>query len=214
VVTKRFSVCALITTGALLVTGCSGGDGNHASPTTTNVSTSTTAATSTTVSPSQVIAYRSKCPSIAPSESLSAINARVSGLGTKLVPFAALSVRICGYAAAGQLGGSVLVKPTAAAQFERETNLLRPPPRLFNGNCGGVSPFLVIFASDTEQVDVADVACGSLDATNGVFSALPTAEWLSELGRYTETSVSTPIRCCDRAAGSEASTPSRPRSSG
>jgi len=177
-----FSIAAVI----LLVASCSSGGGKQSAATTTTQLTTPTTVATATGSPSHVFANRSKCPSIAPSISLSALNARVSGLGTKLVPFTALSVRICGYAAAGQLGGSVLVKPITAAKFERETNLLRPPPRLFNGNCGGDgTPFLVIFASNTEQVDVADVACGSLDATNGVFSALPTAKWLNELQRFT-----------------------------
>jgi hypothetical protein len=187
---KRFSVCALVAALALLVVGCSNGGGKHASPTTTIATTSSTAVTTTTtVLPSHVVA--NPCPSKLPTASQKVLNARVAGLGTKLVPFAALMVRICDYSPFSSEGGvgNAVVSGSKATALEEVTNSLRPwvPTVGGRGPCGGfpqvASPTLfVTFANDSQRVTITsgDDRCPR-PVTNGTSIRTPTQGWVNKM---------------------------------
>ena len=141
---------------ALLVVGCSSGGGNHVTPTTTIATTPSTAATTTTVSPSHIVANLGRCPRHYPTESLAVLNKGVRGLGIRLVPITALSVRICEHAN-GPLARSEILLPAIATPFGQATNLLKsltphePVVRCFGpqGPTNFPASFVVTFANDS-----------------------------------------------------------------
>jgi len=101
-VSRCFSVCALLAAWALLVAGCSSGGGTR-----TNVARNL-----------------GPCPSMHPTAPLTKFNAGVQGLGKTLVPIAAVRVRACEYDTTLGLGRTFTLSPPLAAQFEAETNHL------------------------------------------------------------------------------------------
>jgi len=126
---------------------------------------------------------------------LKALNAGIDGLGMKLVPIAALSVRVCRYLFPGdgaRLIASEELSPEAGEKLGADTNRLlmySPPP----GN-GGVCPDYgpgdyLTFANETQRVSVNDGVCGLVG--NGVFAAAPTQTWLDDLQHYTTGSTTT-----------------------
>jgi hypothetical protein len=157
---------------------CSSGGGKQATPA-TNTSTPTTAATTTTVSPSQIVANLTKCPSNAPTESVTNLNAGVHGLDEKLVPIIALTVRVCRYPKAV---APLFYDSQAAGQFENATNRFATRPAAgTHGHvaCTAAPLYVLTFASNTEQVNIEVLGCRY--ATNGVLDANPSAQWLNEL---------------------------------
>jgi hypothetical protein len=164
----------LAAVGVVLVGGCSSGGGKNAIPTTTNITPTT--------KPGPPIG---KCPTDpAAVESLRSSNAGIHGIAAKLVPINALRARVCNYTEEVSVVASAVLTVAAASHLEVETNVLRSPPGPDRGGCGGIA-FLVVFASETRQVAVADIGCGVYAATNGVFSAFPSQTWVNELQRYT-----------------------------
>lgn len=113
---------------AELFAGCSGGGLKHAFATTTKVTTSSTAATTTTtVSPAPVAINLGACPSRYGDET--STGADVRELGNKLVPIAALSVRVCKYGVDQQpVGRAVLLSGSGSTLIEDATNSLFVPP--------------------------------------------------------------------------------------
>lgn len=181
---RAFGVC--LSTLVFCVSACSGGAGKHSSGPTT------TAATTTTVSVSHDVANLASCPATIP---LTTLNGGATGLDKKLVPIAALNVRVCRYESTGRrLLGAATLEPLVAATFEDATNRLptltgplpdcpRPPAS---------SPhFFLTFASDSQRVDLdASPACGVV--TNGTLSAYEAAKWVSELTGFTANSGGNP----------------------
>ena len=168
----------------LLVAGCSSSGGSPqwrkvSTPKTTIATTPTTAASSTTVSPSHVVANLGPCPTTYPQ--LSVLNAGSQGLSKRLVPIAALNVRVCRITLREGLIGSGVLRTLRAAQFEEETNQLPTiaPGTPLPGCPATAQVNFVTFASDTRQVSVAEGGCGYV--TNGVLLASPTNKWLNEL---------------------------------
>ncbi len=107
------------------------------------------------------------------------------GLGKKLVPFDALSVRVCRY---GDLnprdeGGSVL-SPSVTSQFEGEANrLVAVPSDKAPLGCGVGGPaYYLTFANGKSRVNL----WGPCWLTNGVVVAAElTTGWINELRQYT-----------------------------
>jgi len=99
----------------------------------------------------------------------------VPGLREKLVPIAALNVRVCQYIGE-ELVGTDLAEPLATTGFEQEVN--RFPASTPLPEC---SPqfSLMTFANNSQQVEVADTGCGVL--TNGALTVKPTTIWSDEL---------------------------------
>jgi hypothetical protein len=113
----------------------------------------------------------------------------VRSLRQKLVPIAALNVRICDYASIGALIDSALLKPVAAARLEDETNRLAAVARPTACHGPPHPVFVVTFANDTQQVNVNNAGCA---VSNGVLVATPTKKWLNDLAEYATTSTSAP----------------------
>lgn len=108
---RRPAIIALLAAVAVLVASCSSGSGKHATPTTT-----------TPVSPSHVVANLGRCSPKFLAESLNVLNAGVLALDKKLVPLAAMKVRICVYF--GLDIRSAVLSGAEATHFEEMTNSL------------------------------------------------------------------------------------------
>jgi hypothetical protein len=160
---KASSLHASLAALVLLVAGCSSGGGKHATW------------------------DLGSCPSLPPTTSLAKLNAGVQGLAKRLVPIAAVRVRWCEYGlSTGRVDTFMLPQP-AVTLFEGDTNRL--PAGSLAASCMADVPFdFLTFASGSQKVVVAE-SCG--DVTNGVFSALPTAQWSNELQQYTTGSTAT-----------------------
>ena len=139
---------------ALLVAGCSRGGGNHSAPTTTNAA------------PSRVVAVLGGCPQSNPVDSLTTINRRVAGLGSKLIPIAASGVLICEYR--NTLVGSDVLSDLTASKLEVVANRLMPTHGGLVGCERGQNPpppppsFMLRFSNGVQQVEVGDVCGGTL----------------------------------------------------
>jgi len=109
------------------------------------------------------------------------------GAGKKLVPFDALSVRVCRYGSlnARYEGGSVL-SPAVTSQFEGELNRFVAVPvdsAPFGCGVGGPAYYLT-FANGLNKVNLWSGSVCSL--TNGVLVAAQlTMSWFNELRGYT-----------------------------
>jgi hypothetical protein len=185
----RPSACVLFATLALLAVSCAGSDGKQAVSTNTRTATSPSSTTASYAFQAPVLS--DQCPSKPPTASPKALNAGVSGLEKKLVPIAALTVRVCRYPKAVS---PFVYDDSAAAQFEAETNRL--PALALSGrgvSCGAGAPtYVVRFSGAAQQVDVVDF-CG--EATNGAFAADPTAKWVGGLQTPTMGTPPAPPKC-------------------
>jgi hypothetical protein len=166
---RQFRIWAVVAV-AFVGAGCSGGGGGH----------------SVVTVPDSHRVRDLACRSKYPPESLTALNADVSGPAKRLVPIVAWNVLVCRYGAHEQLLGSGLLPPLLAAPFEVEANQL---PKLRKGaplpDCPADIPhnYYVTFANDTQRVSVGDEGpCGYL--TNGVILVSSTQKWIDELVLY------------------------------
>jgi hypothetical protein len=140
-------------------------------------------------------------------KSLATVNAAVPGLGKKLVPIDATSVRICEFAgiytsdasgvrlSAGRLLATGLLASRAAAAFQDTTNQL--PRSLARAvGCPGPSPtgggppveyFLLLFANDRQRVEVEfdTTTCSADRVSNGDFVGNATTKWFNDLQHTT-----------------------------
>jgi PASTA domain len=139
--------------------------------------------------PANAAARLGPCPAKGPTEPMKALNAGVQGLGKKLVPIAAVAVRVCTYQE--RLNGTVAARQgspkLAVPQLEAETNRLQESPANHDvGGCvAGPLGVFITFASDIRRVNMLDEV-GCADAvTNGVAYVVPTTKWRSDLGDYT-----------------------------
>jgi hypothetical protein len=137
-----------------------------------------------------------------PTAPLATLNAGVPGLDKKLVPIAALNVRICSYDGAvtnddsgyhsvpKRLAGDGMLQPILARRLEEEANRLPKvagAPSCHPPDVGdAVHFFYLTFANDSRRVVVVDMrgSC-SLGPFNGRFGAVRTSAWLTELRHYT-----------------------------
>jgi hypothetical protein len=198
---KERVVGACLATLALCLTACSSGGRQHSSTTTTSRSASTTAArqrsrviaaTTTPASTPHVVANLGPCPKLFPFGPASGLNTGVSGLDKKLVPIAALSVRLCRYdlvevnvhTSTFPLAGSGILTGAPATQLEGLANHL---PTAQTRGCGSGQLFLLTFASETQHVDVEEgtnakdpTGCGPVNGKWG--GGQSTGQWLNELG--------------------------------
>jgi hypothetical protein len=177
---NRFLLCASALAFTVVVAGCSSGGRGQASPTTTIATASSTAATPTTVSRSPAVRNLARCPSGPDSLRLLAFrNAGVAGVAERLVPIAALDVRLCNYGPQGRLASSALGQSIAAGRLATQANgfqkFTAPQRRLA---CREVDVTLLIFASDSQQVSIETYGCGVNVATNGVLTVRPSNTWL------------------------------------
>jgi len=178
---NRSFLCASALAFAVLVAGCSSGGGKQVSATTTIATTSSTAATPTTVSRSPVVRNLAQCP-VGPDspQLLEFRNAGVAGLAERLVPIAAVNVRLCNYGPQGRLASSALGQSIAAARLATQANGFQKftlPPGGFG--CRQVDATLLIFASDSQQVSIETYGCGVNVATNGFLTVRPSKTWLN-----------------------------------
>jgi hypothetical protein len=180
---------AAILAAALVVAGCSGGGGTHATPTTAR----------------QVVVNLGPCPkTYDPNVDLTKVNAGVKGLDRALVPIAAVRVRMCKYGD-GFIGERMMVRPANVARFEAEANgsavslPTTPPPisatqgltgeeGLTGEDCVQDGAYVVTFASASQQVELRG-SCGGIG--NGILSGHSSMHWFSELQHYTEGSTAT-----------------------
>jgi hypothetical protein len=143
---------------------------------------------SNTVTSSHVVANLGSCPAKYPAESMKTLNAGVKGLAKKLVPIAALTVRICFYSGVPRrLEAGRSLARTISAQIEDETNRLPKvvPQTKQLPPCRANAPaYLVTFASNTQHDTVSNMPSCSF-VTNGVLLAYPTLKWVHELQRNT-----------------------------
>ena len=89
----------------------------------------------------------------------------------------------------GRLGGSALLKPRAARQFEAETNRQpteNPGPLGCTGPGGGVLFVFLTFANDSQGTALAwqEGPCGPAALSNGYFTAYPTSGWTIDVSLY------------------------------
>jgi hypothetical protein len=177
-----------VTVLVLTVTACSGGNPTRATSATTNPSP-TTGGRHRSVEPLPRRRALGPCPAEAPAADVTELNAGVAGLSRQLVPLTSLiKVRVCTYSAGGLLYRSAVLKRTAAADLEVETNELRTYlPSGAVPRCVEPTVSLVNFLSSRDQVEVYEDSCGVAKATNGVLTVHPTVRWLNRLRHYTTT---------------------------
>jgi hypothetical protein len=207
----RRAICASILAGALLVVGCTSGGVKRSAPATARATTTTAVAEATvgeapvggtslvgatgpgsppSLGPTGVAGNIGACPSNV--RSLKTLNRDVQHRGQRLVPFAALEVRLCAYAWNGKttanqlmLSGSGWLESREAAAFEDETNQLPRYTRVPGCDApagptvapGGV---LLTFAGDTAAVSVYACSEGGV-AQNGAYTARESPKWLTEV---------------------------------
>jgi hypothetical protein len=141
-----------------------------------------------------IVASLGPCPPTPPVESLKSLNARVRGLGRRLVPFDVVGVRICRYGldsvsdtARGTLDGVGALSGPVARDVEHELNSLRSVQEQAIAEsptgplCAG--PLYVTFASGSQTLTVTVTGCDVV--TNGVFLAFGTDVLLNDLDNYT-----------------------------
>ena len=143
---------------------------------------------------SQGVHLFAACPKQFPHTSLSTLNAAVSGVDSRLVPFVALSAEICRYevvrvnrsATTTRVVGALVISGLTARRLETLGN--QQP--LARGSCGGVGAntfFLLTFANHVHQVQVEQETGGSqcnIGPTNGKWGGgASTARWRAELLR-------------------------------
>ncbi len=178
----------------LLVAGCSGGGGKSSTPTTANATTTANPGAGQSypapVQPPSVIAKLGPCPTHFPTATLARLNANLAGLDNKLVPIAALSVRLCRYNGwHTPVTGTVVLNGVAARRLEDVANAL--PMRRGRG-CPVDRLYLLTFADERERVvveqatDLKEPPDCNIGPTNGTWGGLvSTPAWLEELGRDT-----------------------------
>lgn len=178
-------VCARVAVLVVLVSACSSGGGHGPD------AAHSSAAVKSAVSSSQVVAKLGPCPTQYPLTSvtsLTTLNAGVPGLDKRLVPIAALNVRVCEYdvpsSATTRLRASGSLKPVPVPTFERETNRL--PKRSVAPSCAGttrraLTEFLLTFANKSRSVSLEAYGTCQGGVNNGHFYARPTRKWLKEL---------------------------------
>ena len=168
-----------------------------ATPTSSSpVSTTQRAAPTTVERLSQGVHLFGACPKRFPHTSLLTLNAAVSGLDNRLVPFVASSLEICRYevvrvsrsATATRLVGALVVSGSTAKRLEKLGN----EQPLARGNCPGAAAntfFLLTFANHSQQVQIEQEAGGTdcnIGPTNGKWGGgASTAQWRGELLRNT-----------------------------
>jgi len=126
----------------------------------------------------RAVANLGPCPKVYPNGPSAKLNAGIKGLNKKLVPIAALSVRICEYGGVPQRLEYFGREGSGTAKgFEDETNGLATA-RSENVTCDqmpGAAFKVVTFASDSQQVTITERVCVGI--TNGVLFAHPTTHW-------------------------------------
>jgi hypothetical protein len=190
VVAKRSYVVGLV---ALLVcaNACSSSGGKQSAPTTTRALTATTLG-GVTGDPGggtgllDVAANLGACPKHLPgNEQLEPNIAAAHGLAQKMVPIAAVRVRICDFRFSSDLpllAGSFLGRTAARLLEDTANGLPRVSPGVAvapgPGDANAVLHF-VTFASDSQEVTLSDVDNGIV--SNGTLFARPTTTWGLEL---------------------------------
>ena len=188
---------------ALVVASCASVTGKSSAPTTTLTNFANPPATRPPTSggltsgggarPRDVAASLGPCPQANPAIvgqhfSLSAVNAAVVGLDTKLVPITAQRVRVCSYNwGGGTLNRTGELQLSAAAQFEASTNRLKTPaqPPRRGVTCHEFDTSFLTFATAMQRMDVAASDCGRGQASNGPLRVELTRTWLNQVERYT-----------------------------
>jgi hypothetical protein len=157
--------------------------------TTTPAATTTTTPVATTTTPPLHVVDLADCPRDNPNTSLTRLNTGPD-VEQELVPIEALNVRICKYGPVGKsqrlLGISWLALSVAAA-FRAETNGLTTttePGVVCTGPTQKDTSFFLTFAVDTKTVNLYAGGCPTI-ASNGTLTAPVSAQWYSELARYT-----------------------------
>jgi hypothetical protein len=149
----------------------------------------------TVVSATHVVANLGQCPSTAFFGSgPGGINSGIRGINERMVPITALNVRLCAYGLDRRPTRVALLKPAAALRLQADTNLLRTLAGDGSSSCHPAQrSFLLIFANDTQQVDVQDF-CGVVG--NGAIAAKSTMTWLNELQHYPSSPPPRSEFCC------------------
>ena len=149
----------------------------------------------TVVSATHVVAGVGQCPSTPFFGSgPGGINSGMRGINERMVPITALNVRFCEYGLDGRLTRVALLKPAAALRLQAVTNLLHTLAGAGSSSCHPAQQsFLLVFANDTQQVDVQDF-CGVVG--NGAIAAKPTTKWLNELQHYSSSPPPPSEFCC------------------
>ena len=144
--------------------------------------TTTAPAATTTVTAPRITGKLGPCPAIFPRVQLTTLNAGVPGLDTKLIPFDAVSARVCTYGPKATLTGSGTLVSAAAAKLATDTNaLVKAPGPISCANQKITRLFFVSFDSATQRVHLGESnACGG-GVSNGTYIAKEAKAWATEV---------------------------------
>lgn len=171
--TRRLAIAAL----AILVLGL-----GACSSSSKQAATTTTSPSATTVTAPRIKGKLGPCPTVFPRVLLTTLNAGVPALDTKLVPFDAVSARVCVYGPKATLTGSGTLVSAAAAKLATDTNaLVKSPGPISCANQKITRLFFVSFDSTTQRVHLGESnACGG-GVSNGTYIAKEAKSWTDEV---------------------------------